>query len=327
MPDDGAVDENTRVALRELAQQAEWGGAGRDGAEADARRLRELGRALAARAGIDDEDETTWAQRAVAQLAEHCQAAQARWSVDEVAELARLREAAVIALAPAPGQSDLPSARPRASSAALAGRARLTLPRGRGAVLAAGIVVVVCGVVAGVALTGSGGSGGSSPEAATTTAIPGTPATTPAPDGFPGQTGDTAGSGATPTESGPVTSTGSGLGASATATSTATVTASAPAKTAQITAIEMTATAADGYPEVQIFGTVTASGTGDVTYTVTVAGSSGEPQTSTDDESGQRSYALSKTIYLQPWCGLKSVTVTVASGSVSKSASVPVSGC
>lgn len=103
---------------------------------------------------------------------------------------------------------------------------------------------------------------------------------------------------------------------------------SAPAgDSSRVTGIQMTATAADGYPEVQIYGTITASGTGDVTYTVTVAGASGTPQATTDDESGQTSYALSQTLYLQPWCGQKSVTVTVSSGSVSRSASVPVSGC
>jgi hypothetical protein len=89
----------------------------------------------------------------------------------------------------------------------------------------------------------------------------------------------------------------------------------------------MTATPGSGYPEVLIYGTLTTSGTGDVTYTVIVAGASGAPQTSTEDESGQTSYALSQTIYLQPWCGQKSVTVTVSSGAVAKSATVPVSGC
>jgi hypothetical protein len=102
---------------------------------------------------------------------------------------------------------------------------------------------------------------------------------------------------------------------------------SSAADTARVTAIQMTATPADGYPEVQIYGTVTASGTGGVTYTVTVAGTSGSPRVSTVDESGQTSYALSQTIYLQSWCGGKSVTVTVSSGAVSRSASVPVSGC
>lgn len=89
----------------------------------------------------------------------------------------------------------------------------------------------------------------------------------------------------------------------------------------------MTATAADSYPEVQVYGTITTSGTGDVTVTIAVSGASGSPQVTTEDESGQLSYALSQTIYLQQWCGQKSVTVTVSSGAISKSSPITVSGC
>jgi len=82
-----------------------------------------------------------------------------------------------------------------------------------------------------------------------------------------------------------------------------------------------------GYPEVIVSGTITTSGTGDVTVTITVTGSSGQPQITQIDDSGQTSYNLTQTIYLNQWCGQSSVLLTVSSGSVSKSATVPVSGC
>lgn len=82
-----------------------------------------------------------------------------------------------------------------------------------------------------------------------------------------------------------------------------------------------------GYPEVIISGTITASGTDDVTINITITGNSGQPQVTQIDDSGQTSYNLTQTIYLNQWCGEKSVLLTVSSGAVSKSATIPVSGC
>ena len=82
-----------------------------------------------------------------------------------------------------------------------------------------------------------------------------------------------------------------------------------------------------GYPEVIVSGTITASGTGDVTVYITITGSSGQPQVTQIDDTGQTSYNLTQTIYLNQWCGESSVRLTVSSGAVSRSATVPISGC
>ena len=307
MVDDWPVDDDTRTALRGLAQRAEWGTDPGE-AEANAGRMRELGRALAALAA-GAQDRTTWGYHAAVALAEHCQRANATWTVADIAQLARLRAAAVTALAAGPGRQD-PSP-PQADRARQ--RPALSLPRGRRAAIA-GLIVVACAALAAIAIVGTSAGHGASPTAtaATSSAQP--------PTGIAG------------TATQPATPTGTGTGAAAgtgTAPTASSASSSAPAATtSHITAIQMTATAASGYPEVQIYGTITASGKGDVTYTVTIAGPSGaSPQASTDNESGQTSYALSRTLYLQPWCGQKSVTVTVSSGSVSSSTTVPVSGC
>lgn len=314
------MDDGMRAGLRALVRRAEWAAPaeGRKAAEACARQLREVGRELATRiAGGEDRD--TWAYRATTELAAWCERAVASWSADDVAELARLRAAAVIALAPAPGETDETSAEAEAEAPAPPpGRSRPTLPGGRRAAVV-GLGVLGCAAVLGIVLAGLGGGGSGHPS--TVASLP-TASASQQPVGLSsldsgsstaaGPTGLAPGASA-PTASAP---TGSAPGGS-----------SAPGGASRVTAIEMTATPADGYPEVQIYGTVTASGTGDVTYTVAVAGRSGAPQVTTEDESGQTSYALSQTIYLQPWCGQRSVTVTVSSGGVSRSASVPVTGC
>lgn len=312
MVDDWPVDDDTRTALRGLAQRAEWGtDPGEAEAEANAGRMRELGRALAARAA-GDQDRTTWGYHAAVALAEHCRSATATWSVADIAQLARLRAAAVTALAAGPGQQD--QSPPQADRARQ--RPALSLPRGRRAAIT-GLIVVACAALAAIAIVGTSASHGASPTATAATA------SAQPPTGFAGTATQAAtATGATGTGTGAAVGTG-------TAPTASSASSSAPAaSTSHITAIQMTATAASGYPEVQIYGTITASGKGDVTYTVTIAGPSGaSPQASTEDESGQTSYALSRTLYLQPWCGQKSVTVTVSSGTVSSSTTVPVSGC
>jgi hypothetical protein len=307
------MDDGMRAGLRALVRRAEWAApaGGRKDAEACARRLREVGRELATRvAGSEDRD--TWAYRATTELAAHCARAVASWSVDDVAELARLRGAAMIALAPAPGETDVTSGEAETSPPP-PGRSRLTLPGGRRTAVI-GLGVIGCAAVLGIVVAGQGGGGSGHPSAVAS--LP-TASASQQPVGL--SSFDSTSSTATgPTDPAP---TGSAPTGSASAES------SAAGGTARVTAIKMTATPADGYPEVQIYGTITASGTGDLAYTVAVAGTSGAPQVSTEDESGQTSYALSQTIYLQPWCGQKSVTVTVSSGGVSSSASVPVTGC
>jgi len=322
------MDDGMRVGLRALVQRAEWAApaAGQRDAEACARRLRELGRELAGRIA-GGEDRETWAHRATMELAEQCSRAVATWSADDVAELTRLRAAALIALAPAPGSADpatgadetspQPDVRPDV-------RPSRALPAKKRAVVI-GFAAVACAAVVGIIVTKPGGGDHAGAGASLPTT---TPSQQPvglassAPSGSPG-------TGSTTTTTGVPTTTASVAASSPSSTSAAsTAGGSGPAgDTARVTAIEMTATAADGYPEVQIYGTVTASGTGDITYVVTVTGASGAPQVTTEDESGQTSYALSQTLYLQSWCGQKSVTVTVSSGGVSRSSTVPVAGC
>lgn len=322
----GPMDDGMRAELRALARRAEWAApsAGQNDAEACARQLREVGRELAGRVA-DGEDRDTWAFRAATELAAHCRQANASWSVDDVAELARLRDAALIALAPPPGSADMterqeepPATEPERSWLA-------SLPGGRRAAVI-GLVVLGCAALVGIVVAGSGGSGhaGTVASLPTVTATAMSPATAPATAAATATAASVAAAtspfAAEPTVSAPSAS------VSLPATSPAPESTVA-AGTVRVTAIQMTATPASGYPEVQIFGTITASGTGNIVYTVTVAGTSGAPQVSTEDESGQTSYALSQTVYLQPWCGQKSVTVTVASGAVSRSASVQVAGC
>lgn len=296
------MDDDTRAALRDLARQAEWGTA-QGGDEAEAARLGELGRALERRVARD-QDAATWANRSVAELAAHCRRAVPTWTAGEITTLARLREAALTALAPGPEQADLTPPQPPGAPA------RVQLPHGRRAA-AVGLAVVGCAVVAGIAVAVSSGSHHNTPASSATSSQ--------------------AGASLPVTATASVTATSTGAPSSSNPSTTpSTSPAASAASGAHVTGIQMTATPADGYPEVQVYGTITASGTGDVTVTITVTGAadaSGAPQTTTEDESGQTSYALSQTIYLQQWCGQKSVTVTVSSGGISKSAAVAVSGC
>lgn len=316
------VDEDTRTALRELARQAEWG-VPQGGYDLEAARLRELGQALARRidSGPQYQQPTGWAHRAVAELAEHCRTASADWSPEAVVTLARLREDALIALAPPPGQPDGASTS-QTSKTPRRPSPRLQLPRGRRAA-AIGLAVIGCCVIAGIVVAGTGGHH-AAPAASSTTAASQPSASLP--DATPTATSPLPTATTSPTAAASVPSSASTTPTSA-ITSTSATTSPSTATTAHVTAIQMTAAAADDYPEVQLYGTITASGTGDVTVTITVAGASGAPQITTEDESGQLSYALSQTVYLQQWCGQKSVTITVASGSVSKSSTAAVSGC
>ena len=108
---------------------------------------------------------------------------------------------------------------------------------------------------------------------------------------------------------------------------TTSASSSAPIRTAVVTGLQVTITPATGYPEVQVYGTATASGTGQITVTVTLTGPGAATQTTSETDSGRSSYAISHTLYLNPWCGHGPVTVTVIAGTTSKSATVPVSGC
>lgn len=350
--DDEYVDEETRIALRDLAREAEWG-VPLGGYDLEAARLRGLGQSLLRRIGgevqardqVRDQDQdqgqdqdrlspgtASWAQRAVTELAEHCRNASPNWSQDDVVTLARLRESALIALAPAPGQADGAATGTSASTSQQGSKTTsLTpllerLPGGR-RTAAIGLAAVGVVVVAGVVIAGTGGGHNAGPAASSTTARS-RPISSPSDTSQPTTTSVPTSASTYPSAS---TSTSTGTSDSSSASSSASTTAStdtsAPSGAAHVTAIQMTATAADSYPEVQIYGNITASGTGDVTITFTVSGTSGSPQVTTEDESGQLSYALSRTIFLQQWCGQKSVTVTVSSGSVSKSSTVAVSGC
>jgi hypothetical protein len=83
-------------------------------------------------------------------------------------------------------------------------------------------------------------------------------------------------------------------------------------------------------PEVILTYSITASGTGDVLFDITVNGSIPTQLAATEpiDESGQTTYPdLTQTIDLSPWCGHSSVAVKISSGTVSQSTTVPISGC
>ena len=318
------MDDESRRALRNLARRAEWRGRpGAAGATTDARTLQELGREIQALLA-SEQDRSTWGHSASEALAAHCLRARPDWSADQTAELTRLRGEALTALAPGPGETDPDADSDRAPGAADRRDRRVGInslstltnraPR-RLATIA--LAVVGCLVLIALVLAAPHFLSHDSNEATsstTTTTVPAAPTDT---DTVPTST-----SASTPT------SPSSSAEPSSTNATTPSVPGSPSAvSTSRVTKIQMTTSPAQDYPEVLIYGTITTSGTGDVTVNITVSGSSGQPQVTPLDESGQTSYALSQTLYLKPWCGQNSVQVTVSSGNVSKSATVPLSGC
>ena len=320
MPDDCLVNDEARRALRNLARQAEWHGhPGPAGAALDARTLRDLGREIElvlARAPEPDPDNATWAHRASKSLAAYSQRAQPDWTVEQIAELTRLREDAMTALAPGPGESQA-DPDPSPSRRALPFAQTLgALASRRPAVLA--LAAVSCLVLVALILTVPhllSNNTAQTPAASSTTTVT-TPATTTPPTQFP---------------TAPVTPTGTSTATPTTPTSPSTApsststTSSGPSS--HVTALEVSPEPQQGYPEVIVEGTINASGTGDVTVNITVTGSSGQPQVTPIDDSGQTSYNLTQTIYLNQWCGQSSVLLTVSSGTISKSFTIPISGC
>jgi hypothetical protein len=322
MPDDCPVDDESRRALRNLARQAEWHGRpGPAGAALDARTLRDLGRELElvlARDPEPDPEQATWAHRASSSLAAYCQRAQPDWTVQQIAELTRLREDAMTALAPGPGESQAdpePARRSLPFARSLGSR--------RPAVLA--LAAVCCLVLIALVLTlphllSSGTT--QTPAASATTTIPATAPTqlltTPAT------------STATGTSTATTTSTSAPAGAPTTAASTS------PPDNSHATSIQFSnppvdepGIPPDTSPKVVVTVDVTASGTGDITITFAITGSSGQPQTVQESESGDTSYGgVTQPIPLSQWCGQSTVRLTVSSpGAVPQSATVAVSGC
>ena len=308
MPDDCPVNDESRRALRDLARRAEWRGqAGAAGAALDARTLRELGREID-NVLATETDRSTWGHRASESLAAYCQRAQPDWSADQIAELNRLREDAMIALAPGPGEAAVEA---EAKATASARSAIL----GRPAVIALAVVgsIVLIALVLALPHFLSNDSA-QAPATASTTALPTAETTASATESAsaPATTESATSTNTTPTSASPSTV--------APGTSSASGT--------RVTAIQMTPDVLPGNPpEVIVSGTVDTSGTGDVTVDITITGSSGQPQVTEVDESGQNSYNLTQTIYLSQWCGQSSVRLTVSSGTVSQSAPIAISGC
>ena len=148
---------------------------------------------------------------------------------------------------------------------------------------------------------------------ATTTAIPTTP---------------TAAASAVQSASTTVTTSSTTLTTSTSASASPSVAATTlSADASHVTAIQISPEPQQGYPEVIVSGTIAASGTGDVTIDITITGTSGQPQVTEIDDSGQTSYNLTQTVYLNQWCGQSSVKLTVSSGTVSQSAPIAISGC
>jgi hypothetical protein len=310
MPDDCPVNDESRRALRDLARRAEWRGqAGAAGAALDARTLRELGREID-NVLAREPDRSTWGHRASESLAAYCQRAQPDWSADQIAELNRLREDAVIALAPGPG------------AAAVEAEAKATATT-RSAILRrpAAIALAVVGCIGLIALVLAlphflSNNSAETPAVASTTGFPATQTAASASESA---------SAAVTTES--ATSTSTSTSSTSASPSTA-APATSGASGTRVTAIQMTPDVLPGNPpEVIVSGTVDTSGTGDVTVDITITGSSGQPQVTEVDESGRNSYNLTQTIYLSQWCGQSSVRLTVSSGTVSQSAPIAISGC
>jgi hypothetical protein len=326
MPDDCPVNDESRRALRNLARQAEWPGRpGPAGAALDARTLRDLGRELdlvLARDPEPEPDQATWAHRASRSLAAYCQRAQPDWTVEQIAQLARLREDAMTALAPGPGepQADAepePSRRPLPFALNLGSR--------RPAVLA--LAAVCCLVLIALVFTLPHLLSGNSAQTSAASSATTVPATAPT-QLLTSPVAPTATDSATDT-SPTTTSTPASAGAPATAASTP------AADDSSVTAIHFSnppdaepGIPPDTSPKVIVTVNVTASGTGDITITFAITGSSGQPQTVQQSESGDTSYSdVTQTIPLSQWCGQSSVRLTVSSGAVSQSTTVPVSGC
>jgi hypothetical protein len=337
MPDDCPVDDASRRALRDLARRAEWRGrAGAAGAAQDADTLRELGgemRAALARQGAQaaqqegqdqqaqEQQGGSWGRQAVERLAACCLKARADWTPEQIAELARLREDAVIALAPGPGESDtVPPSSPRGRRPALAGLAALRSGRARPvALVVVGCVLLIALILAAPHFFGGNGST-DAPSASSSTAssaAPTTASSTPT---------------TSPSVSTSVTGSTSSPATSSSAATGATPTAPASSSSSRVTAIHITNSDSvpGNPPEVILTYAITASGTGDVLIDITVNGSIPTQLAPTEpiDESGQTTYPdLTQTIDLSPWCGHSSVVVKISSGSVSQSTTVPISGC
>lgn len=180
--------------------------------------------------------------------------------------------------------------------------------------------MIGCLVLAAVILTLphflSGGDNSASSAASTTVAAVPTTSQTP----------PTTATSATATAEPPASASAATTGASASAPDTSTSPTNV-ASTSHVTSMQVTADPLAGNPpEVILSGTITASGTDDVIIAITVDGSVPSDAPPIDD-SGQTSYNLTQTINLSQWCGRSSVVVKVSSGSVSKSLTVPVSGC
>jgi tetrahydromethanopterin S-methyltransferase subunit B len=311
MHDDCPVDDASRRALRDLARRAEWRGqAGAAGAAQDAGTLRELGAALRAALARTQELEgasSAWSQQSIERLAAYCLKARADWTPEQIAELARLREDAVIALAPGPGESDaLPARDGRAALANLGSRqARFVALTVVGCVLLVVVVFLVPHFF--------GGNGGAQPVAAASTSAAPVTSTTAA----------------AATDSASPTSSSTSSSPSTAASTSSSPSAATTSSNSRVTAIQITNTdnVTGNPPEVILTYNVTASGTGDVLVDITVNGSIPTQLASMEpiDESGQTSYSdLTQTISLSQWCG-QTVKVAISSGSVSQSVNVAVS--
>jgi hypothetical protein len=335
MPDDCPVDDEARRALRDLARRAEWRGqAGAAGAALDARTLREVGRQIEVALAREDDHEP-WSYRASEQLAAYCQRAQPEWTPEQVAELSRLREEAVIALAPAPGESDVEPE----SKAGTRPRILTSVPRGSRYLAEHRTAAVALGLVSGLVVVALilllphfvGNNSNQTPVASATTSVPAAPTTT-----------------ASTTAPTPIQSAAPTASATTSASTTAAPPSSAPAtspsassvtstsagdggggSTSSVTAIQMTTQLlGESPPEVLVYGNITANGTGDIIVHVVISGPSGQqPEDEPIDDSGQTTYAYTENRPLSTWCGMGSVRITVSSGSVSHSATVPVSSC
>jgi hypothetical protein len=326
MPDDCLVNDESRRALRNLARQAEWHGhPGPAGAALDARTLRDLGREIElvlARAPEPDPDNATWAHRASKSLAAYSQRAQPDWTVEQIAELTRLREDAMTALAPGPGE---PQADPDPKTSRRAfpfAQTLSSLGSRRPAVLA--LAAVCCLVLIALVLTLPhllSNNTAQTPTASSTTTIP---ATETQPTQFPTAPATTAPATGTSTTT-PTTPTSP-------STSAPTTPASTPAENnSTVTAIQINNVddLQGNPPEAIVTYTISASGTGNVTVNIAITGSSGQPQIVQQvTESDETSYSdLTQTINLDQWCGQSSVRLTISSGTVSKSSTVAISGC
>jgi hypothetical protein len=313
MPDDCPVDDASRRTLRDLARRAEWRGqAGAAGAAQDAGTLRELGaelRAALARAQEQEGASSAWSQQSIERLAAYCLKARADWTPEQIAELARLREDAVIALAPGPGESDaLPPRDGRAALANLGSRqARFVAFTIVGCVLLVVVVFLVPHFF-------SGNSGDQPVAAASTSVAPVTSTTV-----------------AAATDSASPTTSSSSSSPTAPAPTSSSPSAATTSSNSRVTAIQINSTTpgVGSPPQVILNFTVNASGTDDVLIDTTVNGSllsqSQVNESDPLDENGLTTYSnLTETVYLSQWCG-QTVKVAISSGSVSQSVNVPVS--